>query len=316
MDTGHKKKVKQAIQVAKYYYESNLDQSTIAKEMQLSRPTVSRLLQYAKDEGFVQIEILDPFEDTLKLEETLAQRYHLKKVIITYAHSTDEYNILQNLGYKTANYLQSIVKDGDLIGVGFGKTIYSVATQLTDTPLNHVKIVQLKGGESHSSITNYSHEVMSLFSQAFHGEAEILPLPVIFDYQEIKELVMKDRHIQYIMNQGKKSNIAVFTVGSVHEESMLFHLNYFSQDEIAFFKKEAVGDIFSRFITASGEIANPEINRRTIGIDLDELKEKKDTILVAGGSRKVPAIHGALVGGYANTLIIDAHSAKELLQRF
>ena len=56
-----------------------------------------------------------------------------------------------------------------------------------------------------------------------------------------------------------------------------------------------------------------EINKRTIGIELEELKIKKRSILVAGGNRKIKAIDGALRGGYANVLIIDQHTAKELL---
>ena len=50
----------------------------------------------------------------------------------------------------------------------------------------------------------------------------------------------------------------------------------------------------------------------TIGIELEELKLKR-SILVAGGNRKIKAIDGALRGGYANVLIIDQHTAKELL---
>lgn len=312
MNNAYRKKIRQAVQVAKYYYDSELDQSEIAKEMGLSRPTVSRLLQFAKDEGYVQISIVDPFDDSEKLEELLLTHYGLKKVIITYTHSNDEINISQNLGKQAANYLQEIVHDGDMIGVGFGETMYAVAKELKEMPLNNTNIVQLKGGESHASITNYSHEVMSLFTQAFHAKSEILPLPVIFEYQKTKDLVMRESHMQYLMEQGRKTSIAVFTVGSVERHSMLFQLNYFNQDEILALQKEAVGDILSRFITKEGKIANQEINSRTIGIELEELKDKADTILVAGGKRKVLAIHAALTGGYANTLVIDIHSAKEL----
>lgn len=56
-------KNKLAISAAKLYYQSGFSQAEIAKELQLSRPSVSRLLQYAKDMGFVRIEIFDPIED-------------------------------------------------------------------------------------------------------------------------------------------------------------------------------------------------------------------------------------------------------------
>ena len=56
-------KNKIAISAAKLYYQSGYSQTEIAKELNLSRPSVSRILQYAKDMGFVRIEIFDPIED-------------------------------------------------------------------------------------------------------------------------------------------------------------------------------------------------------------------------------------------------------------
>ncbi|MEG0678623.1 MAG: sugar-binding domain-containing protein, partial [Carnobacterium sp.] len=65
---------------------------------------------------------------------------------------------------------------------------------------------------------------------------------------------------------------------------------------------------------SKGEVSDSTINKRTIGIDLEELKHKKKSILVAGGHRKAIAIDGALKGKYANILIIDNFAAKELLE--
>ena len=79
------------------------------------------------------------------------------------------------------------------------------------------------------------------------------------------------------------------------------------------YSKQSVGDICSRFFDGDGNISSEEINKRTIGIELEELKLKKRSILVAGGNRKIKAIDGALRGGYANVLISDQHTAKELL---
>ena len=76
------------------------------------------------------------------------------------------------------------------------------------------------------------------------------------------------------------------------------------------YSKQSVGDICSRFFDGDGNISSEEINKRTIGIELEELKLKKRSILVAGGNRKIKAIDGALRGGYANVLIIDRIQQK------
>lgn len=64
-----------SIDVAKLYYKSDYSQQQIANKLNLSRPTVSRLLQYAKEKGFVQINIADPIEDNSSLEEPYFSKY-------------------------------------------------------------------------------------------------------------------------------------------------------------------------------------------------------------------------------------------------
>mgnify|MGYP000856150316 CR=1 FL=1 len=315
MEEISSKRVKQALKVAHYYYQGNMDQSKIAQEMGLSRPTVSRLLQLARDNGYVKIEIKDPFEDVYYLEQQLEKKYQLQRAIVVYAPSSDYQTIIQKIGQATADYLQKIVTDDDIIGVTWGKTLREIAISLNpDT--NHqqnVRIVQLKGGVTHSMTDNFASEVMRDFTQAFHAKSDSLPLPVIFDNAKTKELVTEDRHIQYVIQQGQKANIAVFTVGTVYDDAMLFKLDYLDEKEIMKLKKESVGDISSRFIKADGEIADEGNNRRTIGIELDDLRQKKHAFFVDGGARKLAAIRGALVGQYANTLVIDEGTARLLL---
>ena len=58
----NREKDKQAINAAKLYYRSDYSQQRIAEELGISRPSVSRLLQYAKEKGYVKIQIFDPIE--------------------------------------------------------------------------------------------------------------------------------------------------------------------------------------------------------------------------------------------------------------
>ena len=62
---------KLAINVAKLYYRSDYSQQKIAQELGVSRPSISRLLQYAKDKGYVNIQIVDPVEDMSHMEQRL-----------------------------------------------------------------------------------------------------------------------------------------------------------------------------------------------------------------------------------------------------
>lgn len=303
-----------SINVAKLYYKSDYSQQQIANELKLSRPTVSRLLQYAKDKGFVQINIADPVENNISLETDLMDRYNLDSVQIAYAPLNTIEEIKKSIGIKAADYLYDITKDGDIIGVSWGTTLYSVALNLKHKALKGVQIVQLKGGITHSTNNTYAYEVVELFSEAFSTVGRYLPLPVMFDTVEIKSLIEKDTHIKKILDLGRQANIAVFTVGTVKDDALLFRLGYINENDKKILQKKAIGDICSRFIDADGNICNKQLDERTVGITLEELKQKEKRILVAGSQRKIAAIKATLSGKLANILITDQYTAQELLK--
>lgn len=66
-----------SVKVAQLYYQNDWRQSRIAAELNLSRPTVSRLLQYARESGIVQIKISNPLVSTQQLAAELKDYYHL-----------------------------------------------------------------------------------------------------------------------------------------------------------------------------------------------------------------------------------------------
>ena len=302
-----------SIDVAKLYYKSDYSQQQIANKLNLSRPTVSRLLQYAKEKGFVQINIADPIEDNSSLEKALCEKYNLDVVKIAYAPLNTTNEIKKSISIKAADYLHEIAKDGDIIGVCWGTTIYNMALNLKHKALKGVQIVQLKGGISHSQSNTYAYEVVELFSEAFSTVGRYLPLPVMFDTAQIKELIERDKHIKKILDLGRQANIAVFTVGTVND-ALLFRLGYIDKKDRDIIQNRAVGDICSRFIDAQGNICDKELDERTVGIKLEDLKEKEKRVLVAGSKRKISAIKAALKGEFANILVTDQYTAEELLK--
>jgi deoxyribonucleoside regulator len=71
--------------------------------------------------------------------------------------------------------------------------------------------------------------------------------------------------------------------------------------------------LLARFFDDAGEPVRSEFDARVIGVELADLRNIDTTILVAGGDAKVPAITGAVRGGYINTLITDEVTAQQLL---
>ena len=80
----------QLMTAAVMYYEQSASQQEIALQLGVSRPTVSRLLQRARDLGIVQIEIVPPHVDPTTAEH-LRERLGLRSVHIAAGRANESH---------------------------------------------------------------------------------------------------------------------------------------------------------------------------------------------------------------------------------
>lgn len=303
-----------SVEVARLYYQLNYSQQQISSRLGISRPTISRLLKYAKEKGYITINIIDPFADLDKLAYELKERYGLSDVQIALSPKDEYDSIVDYIGKKAAEYLNQNIKSGDIIGVSAGTTIYKVAKKLTPQNIKDIEVVQLQGSIINLKVDKYESEIVSMIAKAFRTIPKYLPLPVIFDNNNIKQIVEKDSHIKNILEMGIKANIALFTVGNIEDGVLLSSLDYLSEIDKLIIREKGIGDICCRFFDENGHICSEYIDNRIVAVSLDSLKEKEKSILVAGGEHKIKAIKGALRGKIANVFITDQYTAKRLLQ--
>ena len=314
MDT--KRQIKQAVTISRLYYLEGATQAQIAKQLNLSRPTISRALQDARDNNIVNIQVNDPLSNVDDLKAQLQRKYQLDDVVIADVGSAGNYQEdLDLLGQAAAAYLPQIIHDNDTIGISWGRTLAAVARHLQPSDRKNVQVVYLKGTVANSTHKNFVVEVTKHFNACYHTQAEILPLPVIFDNQDIKKMVVKDRFIHSILTAAQQAQVALFTVGTTAPDATLFELGYLSKEEITRLQKESVGDIVSQFVDVNGQIVDPALTARTVALPIEQLKEKRQAVLIAGGMAKLPAIRAALAGRYANVLVTDTNVALHLIDK-
>jgi deoxyribonucleoside regulator len=306
-------KINLMISVAKLYYENDYNQNMIAEKLNLSRPYVSKLLNLAKEQGLVTVEVHVPDEYESPLEAELRTRFNLKKVIIVPSDNND--NLLSQVGAQAARYLNSIIKNDDIICVSWGKTLYEFSLKLTPrTDLKNISVVQGCGGISQISKNIYASEIPKKIADAYGGVPYILPLPAIVDRKMTRDLIMQERNINQIMNLSREANIAIFPAGYLDYDCAMARAGYISTEDVdELIKKGACGDIFIHQINSKGEICDSELDQRSIAIELDEIKKKEYRIAIACGSNRVCSLHGAIVSGVCNVLVTDEATAKDLM---
>jgi deoxyribonucleoside regulator len=308
-------KISRLVEIAELYYLQDFNQQEIAKKFAISRPTVSRLLLQAKQEGIVEIKIVNPTDFVQQLALTLKEKFKLKQCIVAPVPKFEDNLIKENIGIVAAEYVNGLVKNGDTIGITWGTTIFELVKKIQPKNVKDVTVVQLNGGVSYSESNTYASEIINRLASAFNTIPHFLQVPAVVDHLVVKNAIVADRHIKSVLELGKAANIAIYTVGDPGEQSTLMKAGYFLEGDIETLKtNKAVGDICSRYFDSGGNICNFSLNDRTIGIDLHHLAQKEYGILVAGGRNKIDGIYGALKGHYANVLITDQYSAKALLE--
>ena len=305
----------QSIEAVKLYYQQGLSQAEVATRMGLSRPTVAKLLAHGRERGFVTIEIHDPREDASEIALRLERRFDLACARVAHGAGATEDEAIEQVGRVGADVVTQLVRDGMSVGISWGRTMSALAAHLTRAPRVGVRVVQLKGGASFSERATHDFEIMRSFCEAFGAEPRYLPLPVIFQDTAMLSIVRRDRSIERILEEGRGVDVAVFTVGSLGRESLSLNLGQLEDGEVEALLRDAVGDACSRFFTREGGVALASVDRRMVGITLDELRSRPVRVLVAGGRVKAEALGTALHMGLATHLVVDQDLALALLER-
>jgi len=311
--------VNQMISIAKQYYELGMSQEQIANKEYISKSSVSRLLKKAVDNGYVVFQINHPIESVQILENEFYKYFNVQKVFITPAY-VDDYEIrLRDTCKAVAIDLNKMVRDNEVIGVSWGRTMEYLANVLTSPLQNrkNTKVVQLNGSFAGNIMSARSSQIVEKFADVYLSQGYLLPVPGLVDTELIARTIESDSRICAVLEMANMSQLAVFGIGSVSHQSVLIERGSFTQEDYdEIIKAGAVGDICSRYFDVSGKIVCEPIDKRTIGVSLENIGKKKVSIGIAVGRNKSGAIIGALHGGIVNHLYTDEITAKEVITNY
>jgi DNA-binding transcriptional regulator LsrR (DeoR family) len=304
--------------VARMYYEWNMRQAEIAKQLDLSQATVSRLLGRSREEGIIRISISLPSGVYTEIEESLVKKYGLRDAIVVDSLEDNEKLIQRDLGTAAAFYLESAIRPGEIIGISsWSATLVALVDALRALPKKpRVKVVQILGGVGNPAAETHATRLTSRMAQLVSGEAIYLPVAGILSTEAARDILLADAVTQQATTLFDQVTTALVGIGAVEPSPLLAQSgNIFSPQELNVLRKaKAAGDILLRFFDQEGRLVETGLEKRVISMNLEQLRKVGRAVGVAGGSRKYAAILGALRGHWINLLVTDHFTAKRLAQ--
>jgi len=312
-------KINIAVKVARMYYYQNMQTKEIAEEINTSRSTVSRLLSFAKNEGLVNIHIVDPTDEPQLLEKKILDEYHLEKVqVVPVPEITGEAEWLNRTAHFAAKRLNNLFDSDMILGLAWGTTVSAISSLLLPKSTYNSQIVQLNGaGSTQSMGIEYASDIIMRFAENYSARAHLFPVPAFFDYAETRVALWKERSIKRILDLQSKADLLLYSIGAPNAvvPSHVYSGGYLDEKDNAQLERlEVVGDIATYFFRRDGHFSEIPINERASGPSLDLFKQKYG-VCVVSGLAKVPGLHAALKGGFMKELIVDEPTARALINR-
>ena len=301
------------VKIAKRYFIDGISQQQLAAEFQISRPTVSNLLKRCRREGIVDIRIAESDNSTGNLADKLVDRFPVRQALI--AESRHNYqSTLESVGEKGAVYLQSILTKQSRLGIAWGSALFQVVRHMPHMDLSGAEVIQMVGGTSAENANYDGFEIARAMAVRLHGSYHILPAPLIVHDTSLHKMLVKEPGIAKVI--GKTGSLTAAVVGissNVPENSPLVNAGFISKQESAeLIERGIVGHVCGYHFTIDGKFPNIPINRRVVGISLQNL-QNIPIIAVSCGPQKIEALTAALKTGLIDTVITDEHSAVKIV---
>ncbi|MET3595561.1 MULTISPECIES: sugar-binding domain-containing protein [Mesorhizobium] len=291
--------------VAKLHYEAEMSQVDIARQLGVSTATISRLLQRARAEGIVRIEVIDlvtPEDVTRQLIDRLGLR---DAAVI----ETPSAGALTALSAPLGGLLkQAQLAAGSVVAIGWGRAVREVIRAgLPRIP--GVLTVAATGGMQQHAPHFQINEFVRLAAEEFGGTPHFIHAPYL-PSSELREVFLGDAAIRDAVALWDRTDVAIVGVGLPHainapeasaatpSEQALVH---------------AAGDVLRHYFDADGVLIPWEGESRMIAMSPTQLRAAPLAIGVAASPEKATAIIGAVRAGLINALVTDTKTAQAVI---
>lgn len=299
--------------IAYWYYVLGLTQDEIAKRLNFTRQKINQMMNSLKEMDIVQVTIRGFEQDNIELENQFEQKYNLKECLIVSDYGENE-TVLYKVANVAAQYLDETIRNGDTIGVSWGRTLIKTIEQMEYRHKSNCRVIALLGALNTTQAIDKADEIARNLANKLDCPSIMLYAPIFVEHKETKEWLMKEMHIKQSFDLMKQCNIAVLGIGALTDATCIYNRGVVSQDNLQLIHEQGfVGDICTNLVRSDGSWDSNPLQDQLLSADMQCLKEIDNVIAVAPGIAKAEAIKAVLRSGCVDTLIIDETTARKIM---
>lgn len=304
------------IEVARLYYEQELTQTEIGRQLNLSRSTVSRMLRRARDAGIVTITVNYDVMRDQAMEAAMKSAFALKDVRVLSSQGRSPERIRNGLGKLGANLLEESLQDSSTLGISYGRSIASTVEQVRPRLSDGLTVVPVIGALGSDNPLIEGIDLTRQLATKLGARYRYLHAPLLVEDRRTRELFMQEPIVNNVLQVAANANIVLIGIGSLQAQSSgIIWTGYINRKERDWLHNiGVVGHMCAQFFDIEGTVLDIGINHRSISIGLEALRRIDNVIAIAGTTDKASAILGALNGGYIDCLVTDDRAARQVLE--
>jgi DNA-binding transcriptional regulator LsrR (DeoR family) len=294
--------------IARRYYLEGRTRIQIAEEFGLSRFKVARLLDEAVESGMVEIKIHNPGAIDVDLSTALQRRYGLEHAYAVTADSTSAADHVDAVARAMAELLQSILQDGDVVGVDCGRTLTHIAPYLTSLP--RCDVVQLTGMAG--PISSNGTDLVRRISEVSGGESWPLYAPLVVTDARTARSLGDNLQIRETIDRQSLVSCAIVSVGAWTAGASQVYESLTADEARMLDEAGVCAETCALLLDSEGRRV-PGLDERRMGIDESVLRTIPTRIAIAAGKEKAVATKAVLQSGLVSSLVTDIDVATAVL---
>lgn len=291
-----------------------MTQADAAERYGVSRLRVNKALSEARRRGILRVSIESIFTASARLEWALERRFRLLRAVVVPSPERGA-AVTPLVAAGLGAHLTDILADGALtrFGMSWGNTL-NLATRFMQ-PINRpdLEIVSIMGGVSRGSDVN-GYEITTRLADLCNAAHSFFTAPLYAGSAESRQLFMRQDVIRDMLEKIRSCGAIALATGDLDSSLLVRDALPRDVDPAELKALGGVGDITGHILDAQGDLIDHDINRRVVGVSLDEMAAIDNVILAAGGLHKLPILAAALRRGFVDTLVIDENTADALLK--